>query len=85
MIIPPNEKIWSVIRFLGAKDVNVIEINHQISNVYGENITSDGMGRKGLEILKMIAWMFMIASLHYRCPWMQKEVGCHYSRFDAAR
>ncbi|GBO31746.1 hypothetical protein AVEN_133024-1 [Araneus ventricosus] len=36
-------EIRSVIRFLNAKDVKATEIGRQISEVYGENIMSEGM------------------------------------------
>ncbi|GBM71771.1 hypothetical protein AVEN_190635-1 [Araneus ventricosus] len=36
----------SVIRFLNSKVVKTTEINRQISEVYGENILSEGMVRK---------------------------------------
>ena len=38
--------IWSVIRFLNATNVLTSEIHHQICQVYGDNVMSDGMFRK---------------------------------------
>jgi hypothetical protein len=42
---PANCKIWSVIRFLNARNVKLADI-HQIREVYSENVTSYGMVRK---------------------------------------
>jgi len=39
-------EIWSVIRFLNARNVLPSEIHHQICQVYGDNAMSDGMVRK---------------------------------------
>jgi len=39
-------EIWSVIRFLNARNVLLSEIHHQFSQVYGDNAMSDGMVRK---------------------------------------
>jgi len=40
-------EIWTVIRFfLNARNVLPSEIHHQICQVYGDNVMSDGMGRK---------------------------------------
>jgi len=39
-------EIPSVIRFLNARNVLPIEIHHQICQVYGDNVMSDGMVRK---------------------------------------
>jgi len=41
-----NCEIWSVIRFLNARNVLPSEIHHQICQVYGDNVMSDGMVRK---------------------------------------
>jgi len=38
--------IWSVIRFLDARNVLPSEIHHHICLVYGDNAMSDGMVRK---------------------------------------
>jgi len=38
-------EIWSVIRFLKARNVLPSEIHHQICQVYGDNAMSDGMVR----------------------------------------
>jgi len=46
-----NCKIRSVIRFLNARNVLPSEIHHQICQVYGDNVMSDGMVRKWV-------WMF---------------------------
>jgi len=40
-------EIWSVIRFLNARNVLPSEIHHQICQVYGDNVMSDGMVRNG--------------------------------------
>ena len=39
-------EIRSVIRFLNARNVLPSEIHHQICQVYGDNVMSDGMVRK---------------------------------------
>ena len=39
-------EIQSVIRFLNVRNVLPSEIHHQICQVYGENVMSDGMVRK---------------------------------------
>jgi len=39
-------EMWSVIRFLNARNVLPSEIHHQICQVYGDNAMSDGMVRK---------------------------------------
>ena len=39
-------EIQSVIRFLNARNVLPSEIHHQIWQVYGDNVMSDGMVRK---------------------------------------
>jgi len=39
-------EIWSVIRFLSARNALPSEIRHQICQVYGDNAMSDGMVRK---------------------------------------
>ena len=41
-----DREIWSVIRFLNARNVLPSEIHHQICQVYGDNVMSDGMIRK---------------------------------------
>jgi len=41
-----NCEIWSIIRFLNARNVLPSEIHHQISQVYGDNAMSGGMVRK---------------------------------------
>ena len=43
-------EIWSVIRFLNARNVLPSEINHQIFQVYGDNAMSDGMVRKWVQM-----------------------------------
>ncbi|GBN25943.1 hypothetical protein AVEN_273344-1 [Araneus ventricosus] len=43
---PADYEISPVIHFLNAKDVKAAEINRQISEVYEENIMSEGMVRK---------------------------------------
>ncbi|GBN72461.1 hypothetical protein AVEN_82501-1 [Araneus ventricosus] len=42
----------TVIYFLNAKDVKAANIHRQISEVYGENITSEGMVRKWVRAFK---------------------------------
>jgi hypothetical protein len=44
-------ELRSVIRFLNARNVLPREIHHQICQVYGDNVMSDGMVRKRV-------WMF---------------------------
>jgi len=44
-------EIRSVIRFLNARNVLPSEIHHQICQVYGDNVMTDGMVRKWV-------WMF---------------------------
>jgi len=44
-------EIRAVIRFLKARNVLPNEIHHQICQVYGDNVMSDGMVRKWV-------WMF---------------------------
>ena len=44
-------EIWSVIRFLNPRNVLPSEIHYQISQVYGDNVMSDGMVGKWV-------WMF---------------------------
>ncbi|XP_023214449.1 putative uncharacterized protein FLJ37770 [Centruroides sculpturatus] len=39
-------EVHSVIRFLNAKNVMPVEIHHQLVEIYGENVMSDGMIRK---------------------------------------
>jgi len=39
-------EIWSVIRFMNARNVLPSEIHHQICQVYGDNAMSHGMIRK---------------------------------------
>jgi len=39
-------EIWSVIRFLNARNVLPSEIHQQICQMYGDNVMSDGMVRK---------------------------------------
>ena len=45
-------EIWSVIRFLNARNVLPSEIHHQICQVYGDNAMSDGMVRKWVRMFK---------------------------------
>jgi len=45
-----NCEIRSVIRFLNARNVLPSEIHHQICQVYGDNVMSDGMIRKWVRI-----------------------------------
>ena len=42
---PPTE-IWSVIRFLNARNIKAADIHRQLCEVYGENAISDGMVRR---------------------------------------
>ena len=42
----PDCEIWSVIRFLNARNVLPSQIHHQICQAYGANAMSDGMVRK---------------------------------------
>jgi len=43
-------EIWSVIRFLNARNVLPSEIHHQLCQVCGDNAMSDGMVRKWVRI-----------------------------------
>jgi hypothetical protein len=43
---PADCEIRSVIRFLNARNVKPVDIHRQISEVHGENASSDGMVRK---------------------------------------
>jgi len=43
-------EIWSVIHFLSTRDVLPHEIHHQICQVYGDNVMSDGMVRKWVQM-----------------------------------
>jgi transposase len=43
---PANCEIWSVIRFLNARNMKLADIRRQICKVYGENAISDGMVKK---------------------------------------
>uniref|UniRef100_A0A1B6GKI0 Mos1 transposase HTH domain-containing protein n=1 Tax=Cuerna arida TaxID=1464854 RepID=A0A1B6GKI0_9HEMI len=49
---PANCEVHAVIRFLCAKGLKAIDIHHQISEVYGENIMSEGMVRKWVRAFK---------------------------------
>ncbi|GBM08654.1 hypothetical protein AVEN_52487-1 [Araneus ventricosus] len=43
---PADCEVCSVIRFLNAKSVKPAEIHHQLVQIYGENVMTDGMVRK---------------------------------------
>jgi len=43
-------EIWSLIRFLEARNVLPSEIHHHICQVYGDNAMSDGMVRKWVQM-----------------------------------
>jgi len=60
-------EIWSVIRFLNARNVLPSKIHHQICQVYGDNAMSDGMVRK---------W-FRCSMKDERTCTMKREVGVH--------
>jgi len=45
-----NCEIRSVIHFLNARNVLSSEIHHQICHVYGDNVLSDGMVRKWVQM-----------------------------------
>jgi len=47
-----NCEIWSVIRFLNARNSLPNEIRHQICHVYGDNAMSEGMIRKWVRMYK---------------------------------
>ncbi|GFV93808.1 HTH_48 domain-containing protein [Trichonephila clavipes] len=54
---PPIEnradcEVRAVIRFVCAQGYKSVDIHHQISEVYGENIMSDGMVRKWVRAFK---------------------------------
>jgi len=44
-------EIWSLIHFLNARNVLPSEIHHQICQVYGDNVMSDGMVRRWVWML----------------------------------
>ncbi|XP_023234472.1 putative uncharacterized protein FLJ37770 [Centruroides sculpturatus] len=46
---PANCEVRSVIRFLNAKNVKPVEIHHQLVEIYGENVMSDGIVRKWVQ------------------------------------
>ncbi|GBN00424.1 hypothetical protein AVEN_8979-1 [Araneus ventricosus] len=43
---PADCEVHSVIRFSNAKKVKPAEIHHQLVEIYGENVMTDGMVRK---------------------------------------
>ena len=43
---PADSEVRSVIRFLNARNVTPANIHHQLCEVYGETIMTDGMVRK---------------------------------------
>jgi len=45
-----DREIGFVIRFLNARNVLPSEIHHQICQVYGNNVMSDGMVRKWVQM-----------------------------------
>ncbi|GFX84979.1 HTH_48 domain-containing protein [Trichonephila clavipes] len=49
---PADCEVRAVIRFLCAQGFKSVDIHHQISEVYGENIMSDGMVRKWVRAFK---------------------------------
>ena len=61
-------EIRSVIRFLNSGNVLPSEIHHQICQVYGDNVTSDGTVRKQV-------WMF---NKGRRTCTIRREVGVHF-------
>lgn len=50
--IPASSEIRTIIRFLSARDEKAMEINRQISGMYGENAMSNGMVRKWVMAFK---------------------------------
>ena len=49
---PADCEICSVIRYLSAKGVKAVEIHHNICEVYGQNIMSDGKVWKWVRAFK---------------------------------
>ncbi|GFU26943.1 HTH_48 domain-containing protein [Trichonephila clavipes] len=49
---PTDYEVRALIRFLCAQGFKSVDIHHQISEVYGENIMSDGMVRKWVRTFK---------------------------------
>ena len=49
---PASCEIRSVIRYLSTKSVKAVEIHRNICEVYGQNIMSDRMVRKGISAFK---------------------------------
>ncbi|GFU31973.1 HTH_48 domain-containing protein [Trichonephila clavipes] len=49
---PADCEARAVIRFLWAQGFKSVDIHHQISEVYGENIMRDGMVRKWVRAFK---------------------------------
>ena len=49
---PVDCEICAVISFLSVKGIKSVDIHRQISEVYGENIMSDGMVRKWVRSFK---------------------------------
>ncbi|GFU43058.1 HTH_48 domain-containing protein [Trichonephila clavipes] len=49
---PADCEVRAVIRFICALDFKSVDIHHQISEVYGENIMNDGMVRKWVRAFK---------------------------------
>jgi len=47
-------EIWSVIRFLNARNVLPSDIHHQICQVYGDNAMSDDMVRKWVRMFNEV-------------------------------
>ncbi|GBL91666.1 hypothetical protein AVEN_71320-1 [Araneus ventricosus] len=46
---PTDCEVRSVIQFLNAKKVKPAEIQHQLVEIYGENVMTDGMVRKWVQ------------------------------------
>jgi hypothetical protein len=43
---PADSKVWSVIKFLNAQSIALIEIHRQLCLVYGPNVMSKQMVRR---------------------------------------
>jgi hypothetical protein len=46
----PTYEMWTVIRFLNAKNIKSTEINHQICDVYREHDMSSSMVWRGVQL-----------------------------------
>jgi hypothetical protein len=49
---PASCEICAVIHFLPAKNMNAVEIHHELCTVYGQNVTSEGTVRQRCRMFK---------------------------------